>query len=157
MIGAEWKGQEYDLGISGKKGNRIGIININNGIWKNKSWDFYEELEKKLVEEGHDVFKLPMRNSIREHIEDINNCKLIICGDTLGMHVALALKKKVVAIFNCTSPNEIYDYGRLTKVVSPRLKDFFYEKEFNQKAVSMIKIDEVYSAVKKCLKGKEEY
>ncbi|MEM4259542.1 MAG: glycosyltransferase family 9 protein [Candidatus Pacearchaeota archaeon] len=153
MIGKGWHEQEYDLGIEGKKiHGRIGIINLVTGKWPNKGWAYYKELAEILKREGFDVKFLGKRASIKEHIEDINNCELIICGDTLGMHIALALKKKVVALFNCTSPNEIYGYGRMEKVVSPLLKKYFYKKEFNEEAIKAIKIEEVHKAIKKILK-----
>jgi ADP-heptose:LPS heptosyltransferase len=55
----------------------------------------------------------------------------VICGDTLAMHLGLALGKRVVALFTCTSPWEIYGYGRLAKVVSPLLERFFYQRQYS--------------------------
>lgn len=152
MIGGEWKGQEYDLGIEGRAARgRVGMINLVTGKWPNKGWAYYAELSEILKKEGFDVQFLGKRPSIEEHINDINSCELIVCGDTLGMHVALALKKKVVALFNCTSPDEIYDYGRMVKVVSPLLKKYFYQKDFDEKAIAAIKVEDVQRAIKKVL------
>ena len=159
MVGKKWQGQEYDLGgfyqskAKEIKG-RVGLINVATGLWKNKLWAGYDSLAEKLKAEGHDAAFLGMRPSVEDHIKDILQCEVIICGDTLGMHLALAFRKKVVALFTCTSPAEIYDYGRMTKIISPKLKDFFYQKEFDRKAVEAIPIDEVYSAVKKLLNAK---
>ncbi len=156
MIGKKWNGQEYDLGIEGKNATKkIGIIKEVTGKWPNKGWKYYDELYLKLKNEGYDVAFLGLKPTIEEHIEDINNCEIVVCGDTLGMHIALALKKKVVTLFNCTSPNEIYDYGRLNKIVSPLLEKYFYKKEFNEEAVCAISLEEVYSAVKKALKREQ--
>jgi hypothetical protein len=44
----------------------------------------------------------------------------------LALHIALALKKKVVALFTCTSWHEIHGYGRMEKIVSPLLEKYFY-------------------------------
>lgn len=155
MVGGEWTGQEYDLGIKPSKGvsGRIGMINIATGLWPNKNWAGYKELADKLREDGYSVEFLGMRPRIKDHINDINNCELVVCGDTLGLHIALALKKKVVGLFNCTSPDEIYDYGRLKRVISPRYKEFFYKKCFDERAVSAILVSKVYATVKKLLKG----
>jgi len=159
MIGKEWNGQEYDLGIDLNKAKekeirgRIGLINVVTGLWPNKSWFGYEKLAEVLRKDRYDVVFLGMRSSIKEHIEDIEKCELIVCGDTLGMHIAIALKKKVVALFNCTSPSEIYDYGCLIKIESPKLKKYFYKKEYSKEAVEAIKIGLVLNAIKKLLKS----
>jgi len=159
MIGKKWKGQEYDLGIDLEKSKekevkgRVGLINVVTGLWPNKGWVGYEQLAEKLKEDNYEVVFLGIRPSIKEHIEEIEKCELVVCGDTLGMHIALALKKKVVALFNCTSPTEIYDYGCLVKITSPLLKKYFYKKEYSIEAVKAIKIEEVYNAIKKLLKG----
>ena len=42
----------------------------------------------------------------------LNACRLIVTNDSLGMHLAIALKKKVVALFGPTSCREVYLYGR---------------------------------------------
>ena len=54
-----------------------------------------------------------------------------------------------MAIFTCTSPWEIYEYGLLTKIVSPLLGDFFYKRGFDTRATTAITYDEVLAAVLK--------
>jgi heptosyltransferase II len=51
-----------------------------------------------------------------------------------------------IAIFNCTSPAEIYDYGTLKKVVSPLLHQAFYKTHFSQAVIDSITVEEVYAA-----------
>jgi heptosyltransferase II len=154
MLGFKWKGQEYDLGIIPRDiSKKIGIIKISTGVWQNKQWTGYDTLFHKLKDEGFEVSFLGIRRTIGEHIEDINRCGVVVCGDTLGMHIALALKKKVVALFNCTSPDEIYGYERMTKIISPFYDKYFYVKELREEAISAIGVGEVYLAVKKALKG----
>jgi heptosyltransferase-2 len=46
-------------------------------------------------------------HNLREFAGIINQCSLIITGDTLALHMALALQKKIVAFFGPTSPFEI--------------------------------------------------
>jgi len=154
MLGEEFTGQEYDLGYVGKKSSNknIGIIDRCGKVWPSKNWSGYSELKEMLANEGFNVVNLSERNSIKEHINDINNCELIVCGDTLGMHIALALKKKVVSLFNCTSPYEIYDYKRMTKIVSPLYEKFFYTKELNEELIKSIKVRDVFDAVKKLIR-----
>jgi heptosyltransferase-2 len=154
MLGKDFVGQEYDLGYIGKKSfNRtIGIIDRCGKVWPSKNWSGYSELKDMLANEGFNVVNLSERNSIKEHIDDINNCELIVCGDTLGMHIALALKKKVVSLFNCTSPYEIYDYKRMIKIVSPLYERFFYTKELNEELIKSIKVRDVFDAVKELIR-----
>jgi len=42
----------------------------------------------------------------------IKCCDLVVSGDTLGMHIAIAVKTPVVALFFSTCPQEIEFYGR---------------------------------------------
>lgn len=48
----------------------------------------------------------------------VNLCDLLVTGDTMGMHVAIALRKKVVALFGSTCAQEIDLYGRGEKIVA---------------------------------------
>jgi heptosyltransferase-2 len=41
---------------------------------------------------------------------------VVITSDTLGMHLAIAAKKKIVALFGPTCPQEIDLYGRGAKL-----------------------------------------
>jgi len=72
-------------------------------------------LEKKskfaVYDTGHD-------NSLLEFAGFISLMDLVVCSDTLGMHLAIALKKKVVALFGSTCPQEIDLYGRGAKLFS---------------------------------------
>jgi heptosyltransferase II len=133
--------QEKLIGIEKRSGNR----------WPNKSWDGYDHLAENLSKQGFKIKILSQRNSIKEYLNDISACSYIISGDTLAMHVALAYKKPCIAIFNCTSPNEICDYGILKKVISPLLKEVFYQTNFSENAISAIKVEEVENAFRSLL------
>ncbi len=47
----------------------------------------------------------------------LERCSAVVTGDTLAMHLALALKSRVVAIFGSTTAREVDLYGRGAKVV----------------------------------------
>ena len=51
----------------------------------------------------------------------MNRCDVVISGDSLGMHMAIALSKHVVAWFGPTSPQEIDLYDRGVKLLADRL------------------------------------
>jgi hypothetical protein len=63
------------------------------------------------------------------------------------MHLAMGSGLSSVALFSCTSPWEIYDYGILTKMISPLLGEFFYKRGFDPRATTAILPDSVLNAV----------
>ena len=89
------------------------------------------------------------RRSLLDYIADINNCDLIVTGDTLCMHIGVALRKKIIAIFGPTSADEIYDYGRIHKIVSRLdcIKCYKRECDCNPNCMQSITLDSVYRKV----------
>lgn len=142
MVGGIWNEQKYVFDYEKIESNKIGIINTVNGIWKSKKWNGFQELYDKL-KNNYDVEFLDFKPTIKEHIKDINRCGLIICPDTFGMHIGIALNKKVITLFNGTSYNEIYDYGILIKIISPLYDKYFYCKEYNEELSNSINVDDI--------------
>ena len=48
----------------------------------------------------------------------VDACDMLFCGDTMAMHVAIALQKGVVGFFGPTCPQEIDLYGLGEKLIS---------------------------------------
>lgn len=120
------------------------IIGMNTGAsrrWQLKQWRFqgFRELiaalsqekntgillfggadetfrNQKLKEEFPDVIDTGSDNSLREFFAKMDIPNILITGDTLALHTAAALKKKVVCLFGPTSSTEIESYGRIEKV-----------------------------------------
>lgn len=157
MFGKEFKGEEYTINFNGrlnkdtKREILIGIESRADGRWSTKQWNKYKQLAEVLHRDGLIVRFFQQRDTIHEYINDLSECGLIITGDTLSLHIALALKIKVVAIFTCTSAAEIYDYSRMIKVISPALEKAFYSREYIKEAVDAISVENVYESVKKLL------
>jgi heptosyltransferase-2 len=157
MIGKKFKGEEYILKMpanSSKPKNKKPVIAIekrSGARWPMKVWPFYDELAKELKKLGVKVYFLRQRKTIQDYIRDINKCHILISGDTFAMHIGLALEKKIVTIFTCTSPWEIYDYGRMIKIINPKLKEAFYRKDYDFNLVSKITVDQVLEAVRRFL------
>ena len=124
----------------------IAVAPKAGSTWPNKNWEYYDILIERLSSFAQ-VTILPGRASMLEHLADIRNHKLVISNDSLPMHVALGYGIPTVGVFTCTSPWEIYDYGLLKKIVSPRLAEFFYDRKFSAEAVSAIPVDQVFQAV----------
>ena len=122
------------------------VVGLNTGAsprWPRKRWtrEGYLELARRLLDEGCRILLLggaleDERNrwlaersgrravypgpsvSLRSYFAWIDLCDVVVTGDTLGLHAALALGARVVALFGPTSAHEIDLYGRGTRVVA---------------------------------------
>ncbi|MDP2928231.1 MAG: glycosyltransferase family 9 protein [Candidatus Omnitrophota bacterium] len=110
MAGFRWEGQDYILGYQPK-----GVIKYEVGInylagkkFPNKAWPHWRKLSEML----DSVCLQSELGTLEEYIDWINSCRIIVTGDSLGMHIALALKKKVIILMGSTSWNEIETYNR---------------------------------------------
>ena len=106
-----------DVAISPKAG----------AVWPMKNWAYYAELKHELEKRGLVVNVLPERATLREHLGDVQNHRILVSGDSLPMHFALGVGVRCVTIFNCTSPWEIFDYGVQHQITSPLLEEFFFQ------------------------------
>lgn len=116
MMGAEWKGQEYIIGYKPKLGKTydVGLNYTVGSKWPHKamSVEKWQKLEKELTKEGYKVSWQHGADDLYEYIDWINSCGIIISNDSLGLHIAFALKKKVIGLFGPTDSKEIYFYGK---------------------------------------------
>jgi ADP-heptose:LPS heptosyltransferase len=74
---------------------------------------FNQSLEKK---SRHGVYNTGSENSLLEFAGFISLLDVVVSSDTLGMHLAIGLGKKVIALFGPTCPQEIDLYGKGTKL-----------------------------------------
>ncbi len=150
MLGLRFEAEEYLLNMPLKKlpiPNLVGLEARAGAVWPMKRWNKFEALGIRLEDAGFRVKTFQQRDQLRDYADDINECEYIVCGDTLAMHLALALRKKVVAIFTCTSPHEICDYQRMVKIVSPLWIDYFYRRDFESAAADAICVESVFDAI----------
>ena len=118
MIGIKWKGEGYVLGYRPrtKTVNDVGFNWQAGRKWKNKAWpkEHWEKLERRL-KDRYSISWQQGLNDLYEYMDWINTCRLIITNDSLGMHLAVALKKKVIALFGPSSSKEVclYERGRI--------------------------------------------
>lgn len=125
----------------------VAIASAAGPVWPMKNWAFYGELKLELESRGLQVNVLPHRQSLLQHIGDVRNHRCLVGGDSLPMHIALGVGVPCVTIFNCTSPWEIFGYGLQTKIVSPLLNEYFYKRDFDQRAISAVGLPEVLHSV----------
>jgi heptosyltransferase-2 len=118
-IGREWVGQRYVMAYQPRNLELYDIgLNYHVGPkWPNKAWplDLWKELHGRL-EKNYSLCWQQSLNSIKHYIEWLNSCKLIITTDSLGLHLSLGLRKKIVALFGPTPAEQVYMYGRGVKL-----------------------------------------
>jgi len=121
MVGKKWDGEEYVLGYKPSTTEQYDLsFNVVVGSkWPNKTWPEknWNKLERMLKSEGLKVTrqdKQPkeMFENIHRYIDWINQSRLVVSNDSLGLHIALAVKKKVIGLFGPTPSKEVYFYGR---------------------------------------------
>ena len=121
MVGKKWNGESYVLGYKSKS-REVVDIGLNTQIgskWPTKAWpvDSWNILEKKLKECGYNVSRQDKQDkkiliNLYTYMDWINSCKTIVTNDSLGVHLAIAMGKKVLCLFGPTPAAEIYFYGR---------------------------------------------
>ncbi len=115
-----------------------------------------ENIKRELNEEGIFILYNNPKNSDLEFFSLVGKCDAIVCSDSYALHVGLGLKKPVVGLFFCTSPNEVEDYGLLKKIVSRRLYEFFPEKMdvYDEELTKSISVEEVLEKLEENIKTK---
>jgi ADP-heptose:LPS heptosyltransferase len=122
---------------------KIIILGGPNEVQKQK------ELIASMKEEGIFLAKNNPENSIGEFAAVVNLCDLIICGDSLAMHLSSSLGKKTLALFFSTPDWEVEDYGLIKKITSHLLEKNFYVCDFTPELADSITVDEVIDALNK--------
>jgi heptosyltransferase-2 len=121
MIGKKWNKEEYILGYKPKTKIKydIGFNWAIGNKWKNKGWpkEYWEELEGLLMKRYSIDWQQGLDN-LYAYMDWINSCRMIITNDSLGMHLAIAFKKKIIAFFGPSSSQEVYLYG-LGRILLP--------------------------------------
>jgi heptosyltransferase-2 len=118
MIEKKWAGEEYILGYQPKSSIKydIGLNWIVGEKWPNKAWPkkYWKKLED-LLKKKYSISWQKGLNNLYEYVDWINSCRLIVTNDSLGMHLAIALKRKIVTLFGPSSSREVYLYERGVK------------------------------------------
>jgi ADP-heptose:LPS heptosyltransferase len=92
-------------------------------------------------------------NSVRQFAAMVAACDLIVAGDTLAMHLSLALGRRTIVLFGPTSAAEIEMYG-LGEKITPRMDCLSCYKstcDFVPNCMDLISTDMVESAVQRQL------
>jgi heptosyltransferase-2 len=119
MIGRKYNHEPYVLGYHpmSREDCDIGLNHLVGGKFPIKRWP---ETNWRLLHEtlaaNYSVSWQQGMNNIDNYIEWISSCRLIVTNDSLGLHIALALGKRVVAMFGPTKASEVDDWDGLIKL-----------------------------------------
>lgn len=160
MLGRRFSGEEYMIGPAPRppkrpgRALRVGLDARAGARWPMKRWPGYRALSRLLEQDGLRTAFFRQRGRLADFNRDIAACDLVVCGDTLTMHLALALGLPTIAIFTCTSPAEIHGYGRLVKVVSPLWKRYSYGRSRSPEPGLAVSVEEVRDRVRAARAGR---
>ncbi|MBI3985492.1 MAG: glycosyltransferase family 9 protein [Lentisphaerae bacterium] len=116
LIGAVWQGEDYLLGYAptNKPAFDVGLNYQVGTKWPSKAWpmDHWKMLATLCRRQGWSVSWQQGAKDLYHYMDWIHSCRTIVTCDSLGMHLGLALKKQVVALFGPTFSDSIYMYGR---------------------------------------------
>lgn len=110
IIGRKWQGEEYLLGYQPKSKVQydIGFNTQVGSKWPTKAWPMeYWKMLEGLLSGSYTISYQQGLNSLYEYMDWINSCRCIVTNDSLGLHLAIAMKKKVVALFGPSFANEV--------------------------------------------------
>jgi heptosyltransferase-2 len=104
---------------------------------------------------GREIIDGGCGNSVKDFAALISRCSVVVAADTLAMHIAIALKRPVVALFGPTCSQEIDLYDRGFKVVTKAECGPCYKNKCDKKVTCMDNIDlnEIVTAVHDCREG----
>ena len=95
------------------------------------------------------LFDPGCENTVRHFAALLNHCHVVVTGDTLAMHLSLALRKRTIVLFGPTSAPEIELYGLGEKVVPDMgcLSCYKTSCDFVPNCMDLIAADTVEAAV----------
>jgi ADP-heptose:LPS heptosyltransferase len=99
------------------------------------------------------VFDPGCENSVRHFAAMAGHCDVVVTGDTLAMHLALALGRRAVVLFGPTSAAEIELYGLGEKVIPDMtcLSCYKTDCNFTPTCMDLITVASVESALRRQL------
>lgn len=77
-----------------------------------------DTLRNQEIGEGLDVIQTSTTSGLRDGLISVAACDIVVSGDSLGMHMAIGLKKWVVAWFGPTCSHEIDLYDRGVSILT---------------------------------------
>ncbi len=107
-----------------------------------------------LISAGLNVISSPTELGLRDGLCSVAACDIVVSGDSLGLHMAIALERFCVAWFGPTCPQEIDLYGRGIKLLTAAPCSPCWKRSCTKSLMCYdeVPIDAVISAVEQGLK-----
>ncbi len=167
-------------GVEPGGGPVVGLNTGAGGVFANKAWtvDGYVDLVARLAADsvrvvllggeeergrntriaelvGDGVVDTGAGHSLPDFAGLVASLDLVVTGDTLGMHLAIAARVPVVVLFGSTCPQEIELYGRGEKIVTPIDCHPCYRREcdVSPSCQDLILPETVHAAISRTLKA----
>jgi heptosyltransferase II len=101
------------------------------------------------IANGLSVISSPTQSGLRDGMVSVQACDLVVTGDSLGMHMAIALKKYVVAWFgpSCAQEIDLYDRGIALQAEVPCSPCWKRTCEKNVMCYDQVRVESVSTAV----------
>ncbi|MCX6153825.1 MAG: glycosyltransferase family 9 protein [Candidatus Kapabacteria bacterium] len=182
ICGYNFSGEEYILDcdtsfVFSELANKTNIIGLNTGCgdrWVSRLWSEanWIKLIQMLENSGYTTLLLGGKSEddrnkrlafatgamylgcfpLGQFISLMNNCNTIVSAVTMGMHIAIALKKNLILMNNIFNPNEFELYGR-GEIISPEKECTCYFsascKNTDYFCMDYIKPETIFEAIKK--------
>jgi heptosyltransferase-2 len=110
-----------------------------------------DRLRNQQIAHGLQVISSPTDQGLRDGLISMDACDIVISGDSLGMHMGIALKKWVVAWFGPTCAHEIDLYDRGAYVLSTAPCSPCWKRSCNKNPMcyDLVDLNELIQGVKK--------
>ena len=107
-----------------------------------------DRLRNERIAHGVDVAQSPTDVGIRDGLISVEACDSVITGDSLGLHMAIALRKRVAAWFGPSCAHEIDLYGRGRAIMANVACAPCWKRscEFDPMCYDRVSIDELINA-----------
>ncbi|MBI4986873.1 MAG: glycosyltransferase family 9 protein [Rhodocyclales bacterium] len=160
MLGQRYNGEGYILGYQPKSlvTHDVGLNHLVGVRYPLKRWpeERWNALQASLAQAGYSVSWQQGEHDIESYIEWINTCRVVVTNDSLGLHIAMALGKKVIALFGPTLASEIDATKDVVKLLpeKPCVCDFAAARCVRDEAcIATITPQVVVDTVSKLLSG----
>lgn len=160
-LGSRWKGEPYAVpavaDLSKEPTCDVGFNHAVGSKWPVKAWPIlnWKELARLCGEAGLSSSFQEGFSDLKQYIQWIQRHRIIVTSDSLGLHLALALGRRVVALFGPTRISDVYFYnlgeGLVADTKCPKAPCFQQECDFESHCMESIKPSHVVAAIKKQL------
>lgn len=115
MLGLEWREQPYVLGNQPWQAIQfdVGLNHMVGSKWPTKRMpeSRWTGIARALEALGLSVSWQQGLDNIHDYFQWLSSCRVVLTQDSLGLHLALALKRRVVGLFGPSDPLEVFLYG----------------------------------------------